>query len=160
MRFAETLLHWVRADQQVRARSFADAGYTACPLGVELWLPTRAVIYLQVVGALSLAQRADSEDLMVTGAPPPLVPPVTLPTEGPTDLAEVERWLAWRITGALSAEIATVRLFQDRTVRGSIPHGLAITFHSGARAWIYFRHATPAGRQPGSGAAWRVQPTV
>lgn len=152
-RFARELLTWICADQQVRARSFEDAGYTECPHGVELWLPSRAVVYLQAVGTAAPGGPVRGEALPVTE-------PAALPPEGPTELAAVERWLRWRITAARSAEISKVSLFQSRTGRNAIPHGLAVTFHSGARVWLYFRHATPAGRQPGAGALWRALPSV
>ncbi|MEV6399962.1 hypothetical protein AB0M39_35110 [Streptomyces sp. NPDC051907] len=159
-RFADALLEWICADGQVRARTFADAGYTGAPFGVELWLPTGAVVYLQTVGAGPPGNGRADADAPVYGGELPLREPVALPTEGPTELAAVERWLAWRITTGRSAEIASVGLFQSRNGRASIPHGLAVAFHSGAKAWVYLRHATPAGRQPAAGPLWRALPTV
>lgn len=159
-RFASHLLAWLSADPQVRARSFQEARYTPCPYGVELGLPSGAVVYLQVVGRAA-------PGIVSTGTAAPSVPPAPrapaaepLPTEGPVELAAVERWVAAHITAGGSAEIADVVMFQNRTGRRSVPHGLTVTFHTGARCWVYFRHATPAGRQPCAGAVWRALPTV
>lgn len=41
-----------------------------------------------------------------------------------------------------------------------MPHGHAVRCYSGAKLWIYFRHTTPPGRQPGSGPVWRRHATV
>ncbi|MFE2934855.1 hypothetical protein [Streptomyces sp. NPDC059278] len=154
-RFASGLLSWICAEPQVRARSFEEAGYTECPFGVELWLPSGAVVYLQAVGADAPGHRPGTPLPPVHGDPLPVSKPVALPGEGPTEMAAVERWLRWRITTGQSAEISRVSLFQNRNGRNAVPYGLALTFHSGARVWLYFRHATPAGRQPGTGPLWR-----
>jgi hypothetical protein len=153
---APLLLDWICADGQVRARAFAEAGYADCPLGAQVWLPTRAVVHLQVVGAFPAATLTEP-----TGPALPVAPEVVLPTEGATALSDVERWLAWRITQARSPQIASLEMFHTRpAAQRGIPHGLALVFHNGYRAWLYFRHVTPAGKTPGTGPAWRVQPTV
>jgi hypothetical protein len=151
--WAGELLRVIRAYGQGRARTFAEAGYPL-PWGVELTLPTGARIYLQTV-----TDPSDS-DHPPTGPVAPAMDPVELPAEGPTELAAVERWLGWCLTGHQSAWIREVELFQARRGRRSVPHGLAVKAHSGARMWIYFRHATPAGRDPRGMAVWRLQPTV
>lgn len=153
--FADELLRMIRVDQRVRARPFAEAGYP-CPAGVQVRLPTGALLHLQVV----TAPYTDALPRPDTGAPPPQTEPVELPEEGQTELVAVERWLARLITTDQSPQIEAVELFQDRRGRVSIPHGLAIRMHSGARAWIYFRHPTPAGRDPRSMALWRAQASV
>lgn len=153
--WAGELLRVIRAEGGGRARTFAEAGY-ALPWGVELWLPTGARIYLQTPTDPSAATGPPTG----RAAPPP--EPVELPAEGPTELVEVERWLGWCLTtGARSAWIERVVLFQDRPRgRHAIPHGLTLHAHSGARLWVYFRHATPAGRDPSSMALWRPQASV
>lgn len=152
--WADELLRVIRVYGQGRARTFAEAGYPL-PYGVELTLATGARIYLQTVTDPSAA----------TGPPtgPAVAPmePVELPAAGPTELAAVERWLGWCLTGHQSPWIERVELFQDRRPgRHGIPHGLTVHAHSGARMWVYFRHATPAGRDPRGMAVWRCQATV
>lgn len=162
-RFVSLLLSWICADQQVRARSFAEAGYGACPFGVELWLPTRARVYLQAVGRSPVAAPgADSGSAqIVEGEALPEAEPVELPTDSATPLALVERWLAWRITTGRCPEIKTVEPFQEREkAGGAVVHGVGVRCWSGARLWVYFRHATPPGREPGRGPVFRVQATV
>lgn len=156
--FAAALLEWICADGAGRARTFADAAYTDAPHGVQLALPSGAVVFLQVVGRAAPGIRVDHSP--VHADPPPVTAAPELPTSGLTELAEVERWLVWRITHARSTQIKTVGVFHGRTGRRAIPHGLQVDFHSGARAWVYFRHATPAGREPGGGPVWRALGTV
>lgn len=137
-----------------QARTFAEAGYPL-PWGVELTLPAGARIYLQTPTDPSSATQPP------TGPAVRPAEPVELPASGPTELAAVERWLGWCLTGPQSAWIERVDLFQNRRPgRHGIPHGLAVRAHSGARMWVYFRHATPAGRAPQSMALWRCQATV
>lgn len=153
--WAAELLRAVRAHAQPgqAARPFTEAGYPL-PWGVELRLATGALIYLQ----------ATADPSAGTGPPPdaavPCMEPVELPQEGPTELAAVERWLAWCLTHGPSTRIASVELFQHRRGRVSIPHGLSARARCGARAWVYVRHATPAGRDPASMAVWRAQASV
>ncbi|MFF9265858.1 hypothetical protein [Streptomyces longwoodensis] len=149
--WAAELLRVIRVDGQGRARSFAEAGYPL-PWGVELALPTGAVVYLQAVADPSGGARP------APGAGVPQAERVELPAEGPTELAAVERWLAWCLSA--SPRIGAVALFQHRRGRTSIPHGLAARTATGARLWVYVRHATPAGRSPQGMALWRLQPTV
>lgn len=152
--WADELLRVIRVYGQGRARTFAEAGY---PLawGVELWLPNGARIYLQTPTDPSAASGPP------TGPAVAPMAPVELPGEGPTELAAVERWLGWCLTGNQSTWIERVDLFQNRPRgRHGIPHGLAVRAHSGARMWVYFRHATPAGRDPRGMALWRLQGTV
>lgn len=151
--WAAELTRVIRVYGRGRARTFAEAGYPL-PWGVELTLPTGAVVYLQTPVDPSGATRPPQGPAV---AP---MEPVELPGEGPVELAAVERWLGWCLTGSQPAWIASVALFQHRRGRVGIPHGLAVRAHSGARAWVYFRHATPAGRSPRSMAVWRVQATV
>lgn len=152
--FAEELLRAVRVYGQARARTFTEADYPL-PHGVEVMLPSGARIYLQTVTDPSSATGPP------TGPAVPPMEPVELPAEGPTELAAVERWLGWCLTGHQSPWISSVVLFQNRPRgRHGIPHGLTVHAHSGARAWVYFRHPTPAGRDPRSMAVWRWQATV
>jgi len=152
--WADELLRVIRVYGQGRARTFAESGYPL-PAGVELTLPTGARIYLQTVTDPSAAHRPPD------GPAVPPMAPVELPAQGPTELAAVERWLGWCLTGHQSPWIESVRLFQNRPPgRHGILHGLTVHAHSGARAWVYFRHATPAGREPQGMAVWRLQGTV
>lgn len=160
VRFADSLLAWICADQQVRARSFADAGYTEAPYGVQVWLPTGAFVHLQTVGVAAPGDYYSSPETPVTGPVLPETHPVTLATTGQTHLTSVERWLAWRITAGRSAEISQLALFQDREGGGAVPHGVAVRCYSGAKLWVYFRHTTPPGQPPGSGPVWRPQAAV
>lgn len=154
--FAVELLAAVTEHGNLPARTFAEAGYTPCPHGVELTLPTGARLYLQAV----TAPCTELTPGPVEGPPVAAWPPVELPLTGLTGLAGVERWLAFCLTASRSTRISEVRVFQDRRGRVAIPHGLAVRFHSGDRAWVYIRHATPAGREPQSMAVWRSQAEV
>ncbi len=140
----------------MRARPLAKAGYGDCPCGVEVWLPSGAVLYLQAVTT------APSPTARPTAAGEWLaVEEVVLPQEGPTELALVERWLAWRIAGAGADRVEGVELFQAGPRRPtSVPYGLALWLRGGGRAWVYVRHPTPKGREPGAGALWWRQAAV
>lgn len=152
--WAAELLRAIHADGQGQARTFAQADY-ALPWGVELTLPTGARIYLQTPTDPTAAP------LPCAGPPPPRMEPVTLPTQGPTPLADVELWLGAALTTGQSPWIAGVDVFHARRGRRpAVPWGLAVRAHSGARAWVYFRHCTPAGRVPQGMAVWRVQASV
>ncbi|MFC4328335.1 hypothetical protein ACFPC0_10905 [Streptomyces andamanensis] len=137
MEFADELLRMIRVDQRVRARSFHEARYAPCPYGVQVRLPTGALVFLQTVTAppTGTVSRPD------TGEPAPVSEPMELPEEGPTELADVERWLARLITTDRSPRIEEVRLFQNRRGRAAIPHGLHLRLHSGGQAWIYVRRS-------------------
>jgi hypothetical protein len=150
--WAAELLWAIRA-QGGQARTFAEADYPL-PWGVELRLPTGALIYLQTPVDPSQAHRPPQ------GPVAPAMEPVELPQEGPTALADVERWLGWCLTASQSTWIESVELFQHRRGRFGIPWGLHVRAHSGARMWIYFRHCTPAGRLPQGMATWRAQASV
>lgn len=147
-RFAAFLQQLIRDDpQQTGAWPLAECGYTACPYGVVLGLPTRALVYLQCVASSPPGQRPDEEELVVHGAPPPPIRAPDLAVAGLTPMVNVERYLGALITGAQHLEVAEVKLYADREKQGAVPHGLNVRFHSGARIYLYVRHQVASGRQ-------------
>lgn len=148
-RFAAFLQQLIRDDpQQTGAWPLAECGYTACPYGVVLGLPTRALVYLQGVSVPPPGESGGADaERVVHGTPPPPIRAPDLATAGLTPMVNVERYLGALITGAQCTEVAAVELYADREKAGAVPHGLNVRFHSGARICLYVRHAVPAGRQ-------------
>lgn len=149
-RFAAFLQQLIRDDpQDTGAWPLAECGYTGCPHGVVLGLPTRALVYLQCVASSPPGQQPGQEEQVVHGPPPPPIRAPDLAVAGLTPVVNVERYLGALLTGAQYPEVAAVELYADRPKQGAVPHGLNVRFHSGARIFLYVRHQVPAGRQLG-----------
>lgn len=130
----------------VGVATFAEAGYTVSQVGLRMTLPAGATIYLQIV---SSGQPRPSADPL--GPPPPATPPVVLPAHGTTALASVEEYLAAVLTGSQDRRIHDVEVYGARPVRGAVPYGLKVAFHSGARISCYVAHALrPGVSEPGT----------
>ncbi|MGA5442471.1 hypothetical protein ACPCKW_23540 [Streptomyces griseoincarnatus] len=134
------------ASASVRVATFAEAGYTISRYGLRITLPAGATIYLQIVSSGGPHRSADE-----LGPPPPPHPPVVLPARGRTSLAAVEQYLGSVLTGSQDQRIRDVEVYGARPVRGAVPYGLNVTFHSGNRISCYIAHALRAGvNEPGT----------
>lgn len=152
-RFAPFLGELVAADgQDTAAVALADVGYTACPYGLVLRVPSGALVYLQVVTVSSTGHSVCVPERPVHGPAPVRMSEVVLPGAGLTALTNVERYLGALLTGPQCAEVRGVELFADRERPGAVPHGLTVWFHCGERAYVYARHCVTAGRELGHGA--------
>lgn len=145
-RFAALLQQLIRDDpQDTGAWPLPDSGYTSCPYGVTLGLPTGTLVHCQCAGSYPPGSEPGDPEPVVQGTPPPPMSTPDLPTGGLTQAVNVERYLGGLLTGAQPSELASVRLYADREKPGAVPHGLTAHFHSGARAFLYVRHAVPPG---------------
>ncbi|MBC7267414.1 hypothetical protein ACF09G_31545 [Streptomyces albogriseolus] len=143
--FLKTLLEQ-DASASVSVATFAEAGYAISRYGLRMTLPAGATIYLQIVSSGGTRPAADH-----LGSPPPPTSPVALPARGRTPLAAVEEYLAAVLTGSRDRRIRDVEVYGARPVRGAVPYGLNVTFHSGARISCYVAHALRAGvNEPGT----------
>lgn len=147
-RLQEHLAHLVHTDPQpTAARLFRAMGYTGSPYGLVLTLPTGALVYFQCAGTAWAGDDYSKPDRIEYGTPPPPISMPTLPTgTALTPLVQVERYLGALLTGAACGEVATVELYADRPRLGAVPYGLNVTFHNGAKGFVYARHCVPAGR--------------
>lgn len=148
-RFAAHLLRLVREDPQpTGAWTFEEAGYTQCPYGLVLGLPTGAAVYLQCVATAWPGDDYMRPEQPVCGEPPP---PMTMPLlpapQGVTQMVQVERYLGALLTGDGHRELASVELYADRERPGAVPYGLNAAFHNGSRIFLYARHCFPPGHQ-------------
>lgn len=154
-RLQEHLSYLVNADPQpTSARLLGHCGYTTVPYGIVLTLPTGALVYFQCAGTAWAGDDYSKPDRIEYGTPPPLISMPTLPTGSAlTPLVQVERYLGALLTGAACGEVATVALYADRPRLGAVPYGLNVSFHNGARGFVYARHCVPAGRVLAGGDA-------
>lgn len=161
-RFVQHLADLVRADPQATAAwTFAECGYTQTAYGLVLGLPTRALVYWQVVGALGPGERFEDPEQPARGVPPPSMSMPALPQASMIPMVTVERYVGALLTGAQDKETSAVSLYADRPVGRGVPYGLNVRFHNGARIFLYARHCVPAGGQlvPGE-AAFRRRDAV
>jgi hypothetical protein len=148
-RFAQHLMDLVRADPQpTGAWTFQECGYTACPFGIVLGLPTRAFVYWQGVATARPGESYDDPEQPAHGPPPAALTMPTLPQAGLTQMIQVEGYVGALLTAAQGeGELRAVELYANREKPGSVPYGMNLRWHNGASIYLYARHCIPAGQQ-------------
>lgn len=162
-RFAQHLLDLVRADPQpTGAWSFGECGYTACPYGLVLGLPSRALVYWQCCATSWPGESYDDPEQPAHGPPPPALSMPTLPEAGLTQMAHVEGYVGALLTASRQeGELRAVELYANREQPGSVPYGMNLRWHNGSSVYLYARHCLPTGRQLTEGdAAFRRRDVI
>lgn len=162
-RFAQHLLDLIRADDQpTGAWSFAECGYTACPYGVVLGLPSRALVYWQAVATSWPGESYDNPEQPAHGPAPPALTRPVLPATGLTQMTQVEGYVAALLTASRQeGELRVLERYADRERPGSVAYGMNLRFHNGASIYLYARHCLPSGHQLREGdAAFRRRDVI
>lgn len=154
-RFAQHLRDLIRADDQpTGAWSFEECGYTACPFGVVLGLPSRALVYWQGVATSWPGESYDNPEQPAFGPPPRALTRPTLPPTGLTQMVQVEGYVAALLTADQGeGELRALERYADREKPGAVAYGMNLRFHNGAAIYLYARHCLPVGRQLTEGDA-------
>jgi len=144
-RFAQHLLGLIRADDQpTHAWSFQECGYTACPYGVVLGTPSRALVYWQTVATSWPGESYDNPEQPAYGPPPPALTRPVLPESGLTQMVHVEGYVAALLTASRDeGELRVLERYADREKPGSVAYGMNLRFHNGAAIYLYARHCLP-----------------
>ncbi|WP_049562253.1 hypothetical protein [Nonomuraea sp. SBT364] len=125
---------------------------------VEVTLASGARLMLTTIGSAAPGANDYSvPEEIVEGDPLPAVPPVHLDTSNGVRVADVGAFLAAAITNAGSKEISAVQVMAPNSPP---EHAIEVAFHSGAKVWIYLRHALRAGEQPSPQQAYKVKAAI
>jgi hypothetical protein len=126
-------------------------GYTGTddtPNGLQVAFATGASIVLGLVRtAASGGDASDSSERIIEGEPPQQIDVPSFDLDGQrVSVKRFEAWLAALITNSKNTEVQSVRTFQGTAHR----YGIDVTFHSGARIYVYFTYTLAPGKQPGA----------
>lgn len=148
-RFAQHLLHLVRADPQpTGAWTLDECGYTQVRYGIVLGLPTRALVYWQSAANPPPGDHYDQPEQPAYGPPPPALTMPVLPDRALTQMGQVERYVGALLTASRDeGELRAVELYADRDPAPSVPYGMTLRWHNGASIYLYARHCLPVDRQ-------------
>lgn len=125
---------------------------------VEVTLGSGARILLTTIGSAAPGANDYSvPEEIVEGEVLAPVPPVQLDTSGSVRVADFVAFLTAALINAGSPEIATIEVMPPSP---SHQHTIELRFHSGAKVWIYFRHALRAGEQPSAQQAYKVREMI
>jgi hypothetical protein len=139
------------ADVQTRT----DAGVERTPArgdyGVRVTLKSGGAVEMMITAQSAPGDAYSEPEAIVEGEQ---VAPIAL--SGPIDgskvrVADLETFIASVIAGSGSREVAEIgQRFSEQEPAGAISHGMVVRFHSGARVYLNFVTAHPAGQRPGA----------
>lgn len=146
----ETFMHDLLARSGSSAikdvRTFAEAGHTDKPAGIEVTFQTTASVLLQFVRTSPPGGDSNSQPVVEGDVLPPSDLPAFDPADGKISVKNFETFLAALVETSGSTEIKAVRTFTGRSHK----FGIQVDFYSGASGYMYFLQTLRPGQAAGA----------
>ncbi|MYS87900.1 hypothetical protein [Embleya scabrispora] len=129
------------------------------PYGVSLRLRNGATVDLGITAESAPGDRYSEPEQIIEGPPPARIESVPAIDGAKVKVSDIEAWLGALTVNSGSSELRTLstRYSQEEPI-GTIPYGLELRWHSGAKIRVNFQHAYSSGSRPG--AAYQCPDTI
>jgi len=140
------------ADATSRSDSGTDRAPARGDYGVRATLHGGGIVEMLLTAQSAPGDQYAEPEAIVEGD----AAPAPIEAGGPIDgekvrVADVEATVASLIVASGSREVAEIsRRFSEQDPAGAVSHGMIVRFHSGARIYLNFLTAHPAGQRAGA----------